>query len=118
MVCEFLFSAGENPAKVIEHQSGRNGCGCDVGDRFGNVYAVYAEESWQDKRQRDEQNDLSEDGDKERYLRLTKSDEHTLRRILQAEDAKTQRVDAQSLDGQLNEIMILRKETDEGSRYW
>ena len=70
----------------------------------------------QQQRQRDEQDHLAQHGDEQRDASLPETDEHALRRVLDAEDAQARRIDAQAAHGQLDERLVVGEQADEDAR--
>ena len=73
----------QNPREHNQEQDGTAYCGCGVGYGLGGENAPYAHQAGKSQGQRDEQDNLAQQGNEYRQAGLAEGDEHVLEGPLQ-----------------------------------
>ena len=103
---DFFQGFGKLPDKNEGAADGRRG----VGDSFCGIYSRNFHEMWQDERQGNQQNDLSQQGDEYGYFGLSQGDKHVLTGTLETEDGhSSQKYGHRTTDG-FNELRVAGKD--------
>ena len=83
--------------------------GGSIGDSLGGIYAGHTQKMGKDKCQRNEENNLTQQGYEDRNLGLSQCDEHVLAGALQTEDGHTSQKDWHDLFYGRYQFLVARK---------